>query len=157
MKALIQLKTLQNEAIEKAFYALGEVPDTGPEKIDYVALLSEEFEKQIKDLKQEIAKIQLKKKEAERAQEYLDMFIKSGMSQEGIAEEQGKNFKFILSDSQGSLLIEKEDSIPEEFFEEKIERVLNKERLKAALTLGMVIDGVSIKKGHRLLIKARGE
>lgn len=157
MKALIQLQTIQNDAITNAFYALGEVPDTIQGKIDYVARLSDQLDIQAKEVAKQIKELQSKKRMIENAGDNLDLFIKQEMSDEGMIGMEGDRFKFSLSDSQGSLLIDNEGLIPEEFFEEKIERVLNKEKLKAALTLGMVIEGASIKKGHRLMIKEKGE
>lgn len=155
MKALNQLITIKNDSILKIKQELGEVPKERPDKLDYIAHMKGFIEEQESALAKELKALQMQKKQFEAALETLELLVKQEFVDEGLQSDEGRNFKFNVSESQGALIVENEKMIPSEFFEEKVVRTLNKEKLKAAITMGMFIDGASIKKGHRLTIKAK--
>lgn len=157
MKALTQIQTIQNNAITDAFYALGEVPDNAQGKIDYLARLRDQLDVQSSLISEEIKKLQTKKRQIEKANDDLDLFIKQEMSDEGMIGMEGLEFKFSLANSQGSLIIDDESLIPESLFIVETTRKPNTKLIKAMLESGQVVEGCSLVSGKRLTIKLKGE
>lgn len=79
--------------------------------------------------------------------------IKFAMSELQTTEIKGEDVRFVVRPTKGKLVIDDIEMIPVEFKEEKIETIINKDKLKAALLIAPVA-GASLEAGVQLNIYA---
>jgi hypothetical protein len=76
-------------------------------------------------------------------------FLKNVMGDSGIKEIRGKSFRFSISPSKGKLVIDDESKLTE-YTREVKELVIDKDRVKQDLELGVPVEGAHIEKGYTL-------
>ena len=76
-------------------------------------------------------------------------FLKNVMGDSGKTEIQGKSFRFTVSPSKGKLIIDDESKLME-YGRTKTEIVIDKDRVKQDLELGVPVEGAHIEKGYTL-------
>ena len=76
-------------------------------------------------------------------------FLKNVMADSGKTEVQGKSFRFTVSPSKGKLIIDDESKLGD-YGRTKTEIVIDKDRVKQDLELGVPVEGAHIEKGYTL-------
>jgi hypothetical protein len=121
-----------------------------PEGLDVSVVVAKRIQAQIKMLAGEIKTFQAAKKKLEAIEEWLDSFLKAHAFPEGSNEVLGVNYVLQNRNCAQALEIEDESKIPDAYFEPKTTRVLNKDKLKQDLEMGVPVPGAQLVGGKAL-------
>lgn len=129
-----------------------------PEKVEQWAFVMKGFEHEAEFLKAEAKKLSDRARKYEQHYDYMKLRMKMIMSESDIKVLNGTMTKFSLRPTRPSLKIFDQESIPNEFLDEKMEIVPNRDRIMEALKGGKEIPGVRLEGGAALytgLVNAR--
>lgn len=149
------------ELIEDSDYSYEDLKDTIESISDAIDIKAENYAKiiiqqnhNIEILDEEIKRLQERKDNIENKIKWLKENLKEAMI--ATNKEKIKTDMFSISvcnNSQPTLTIADEKTIPEKYFYEKIEKVLDKTLLKEQLSAGETIEGVQLTRGKHVRIK----
>lgn len=122
-------------------------------KADAYDMVMKRFESLQEHYKQREKFFQKIQKQCGYVQDRLKENIKSAMKELNTDEIEGSDIRFKLSSVKPSVVITEEDAIPREYFKEKTEFVLDKDRLKDDLSIGPV-PGAELKQSVALRVYA---
>lgn len=109
-----------------------------PDKVDSYYFIMEKMKANEAYYKSQAEKFTSAAKTFKNAQETLKERLKLAMSEMKIDEIKGHSFRFKLSNTKPSLIVEDEAQIPKEYFVQTISTTLEKDRLLEDLKIGQV-------------------
>ena len=118
-----------------------------------VAKYLKNLESSAKAIKEAEAEMMKRRKSFEKRVAGLKDYLKGNLEITGIKKIESPFFKISIAKNPVSVFVSDESIIPDEFFETRTLRTLNKTALKKSLQDGFVIHGAELKNGTRLNIK----
>lgn len=118
-------------------------------------MLNDALDQKAALLKKEADAITSQKKQLDNVHDEIRAFIKSEMTDDGLCEAEGVNFKLQLGNSAGSVEIVDESLLPDDFF--KTVRTPDKTKIKAAMTLGQMVEGAVLQRGQTLKMVSKNK
>lgn len=127
---------------------LDEVEKNLQTKVDQYKFFQDELKSEIQRLKAEATELSTAARSLERVEDALKSRIKDAMIKLGVTEMRGQSYRFKLSDSAPSLIIDDETRIPGAMTLVKIEP--DKALIKSELLAGTVVPGARLQASHQL-------
>jgi len=122
-------------------------------KVDGVARMLVHFEEQAELAAKEIKRLQDRKRAFERSYERLESCAKSAMKVAGKTKLEGATSTLTLRKSPTSVFVHNFDQLPAEYFTVKIERWVDKEKVKRALKGGIEVPGAELVENRFHLVR----
>ena len=122
-------------------------------KVDGVSRMLAHFENQSELATQEIKRLQARKRVFERSYERLEECAKLAMEVAGKTKLTGTTSTLTLRKSPTSVFIHNFDQVPAEYFTVKIERWVEKEKVKRALKAGIEVPGAELVEDRFHLVR----
>jgi hypothetical protein len=111
------------------------------------------FENQAAFAAQEIKRLQERKRAFERSYERLESCVKLAMEVTGKTELEGTTSTLTLRKSPTSVFLRNFDQVPAEYFTVKIERWVDKDKVKRALKAGIEVAGAELVEDRFHLVR----
>jgi len=121
-----------------------------PEKVEQWAFVMKGFENEAEFLDAEAKKLTERARKYKQHYEYMKLRLKMIMTESNMKVLNGTMTKFSIRPTRPALKIIDQDSIPNEYIDEKMEFVPNKERILEAIKAGTEIPGVRLEGGAAL-------
>lgn len=146
------LDLTDNEELDKKMIerALAGVDEELSSKADNIGRLYKNMDSSIKFLKEEMDRLNKRRKALERSKTNLKAYLVDCMRKTDKKKIKTDLFNFNLQANTPALVIDDMFKIPEEFF--RTEKVLDKDLLKEKLKDGLEITGASLKQSESLRI-----
>ncbi len=128
---------------------MNEVALAEPEKIDSYYHIMKRIEAEESYLKDREAELRSARKALENNRERLKNNLKFHMEQTQQTEVSGNEYRFKLAGSKPRLVID-ESKVPDQYKVEVIERVIQKDRIKEDLDMGIAVEGASLEASYSL-------
>jgi len=122
-------------------------------KVDGVSRMLTHFENQAQLAAQEINRLQDRKRTFERSYERLESCAKLAMEVAGKATLEGVTSTLALRKSPTSVFIHSFDEVPAEYLTVKIDRCVNKEKVKRDLKAGVQVPGAELVDDRFYLVR----
>ena len=122
-------------------------------KVDDVSRMLAHFETQAAFATQEIKRLQDRKRAFERSYERLESCAKLAMEIAGKTRLEGTTSTLALRKSPTSVFLRNFDQVPDEFFTVKIERWVDKDKVKRALKAGIEVPGAELVENRFHLVR----
>jgi len=122
-------------------------------KVDGVSRMLTHFENQAQLAAQEINRLQDRKRTFERSYERLESCAKLAMEVAGKATLEGVTSTLALRKSPTSVFIHSFDEVPAEYLTVKIDRCVNKEKVKRDLKAGVQVPGAGLVDDRFYLVR----
>lgn len=146
------LSQLDDKTDEEAVEILGILESNYVDKLQSYGKVMQNIKSDMEAVNTEIQRLSDKKDRLEKNLDRLKNGIKESMTRLNINKVKTPLFSFNISNSAPKIEIAQNAKIPPEFLVYK-EPTVNKTELKKAVQNGLIIDGVSLIQGKRLLIK----
>lgn len=153
MKAL---EVLENEILPLDILAFSwEVPTEPKAKIDHIAHIIAKIEEKIGSMQQLEDNIKSDKLKLELIVKAAKDSLKDEMTNEGLCEISGNLIKYVVYNSNPSLVIIDESLIPDKYKTSTVTNKVDKNKIKEDLKKGIIVAGVSIEteKNIRITVK----
>lgn len=121
-----------------------------PDKTDGCFLIMERLELEADRLKAKAESFAIAAKQLNSARERLKEYIKFQMQNSGLTELQGNDYKFGLSKTKPSVVIQNEELIPDGYTHEVVTRKIDKDRIREDLALGIPVEGATLVESFSL-------
>ena len=122
-------------------------------KVDRVSRMLAHFENQAELAGKEIKRLQDRKRAFERSYERLESCAKFAMEVAGKMKLEGATSTLTLRKSPTSVFVHNFDQVPAEYFTVKIERWVDKEKVKRALKGGIEVPGAELVENRFHLVR----
>ena len=122
-------------------------------KVDGVSRMLAHFENQAELAAKEIKRLQDRKRAFERSYERLETCAKFAMEVAGKTKLEGAISTLTLRKSPTSVFVHNFDQVPAEYFTVKIERWVDKEKVKRALKAGIEVSGAELVENSFHLVR----
>ena len=122
-------------------------------KVDEVSRMLAHFDNQAAFAAQEIKRLQDRKRAFERSYERLESCAKLAMEVAGKTKLEGTTSTLALRKSPTSVFLRNFDQVPPEYFSVKIERWVDKDKVKRALKAGIEVPGAELVEDRFYLVR----
>jgi hypothetical protein len=140
---------LPAEAIHNTLEGIqGELQD----KVLNVAAIVETFNSYAEAIKKARERMQKRERALTNRAEQLKAYIVFCMSATGLKKAESPEIRVSLCGGRGRLVIDNEEAIPEQFLQERIEKVVLKTEIIDAMNSGQEVPGVHIEKTEHIRI-----
>jgi Siphovirus Gp157 len=122
-------------------------------KVDGISRMLAHFEDQAELAAKEIKRLQDRKRTFERSYERLESCAKFAMEVAGKTKLEGTTSTLTLHKSPASVFVYNFDQVPAEYFTVKIERWVDKEKVKRAFKAGIEVPGAELVEDRFHLVR----
>ena len=148
-----QLLELESEIDEQTFIdTLQSIDGAIEDKAENLAKVIKEMEATITTIANEVNRLQSKKQGVANRVSNLKTYLQGEMEKVNKTKIKGELFTVNIQNNPPSLLVNRTDNIPKDFFIEQ-EPTLDKKALKEAVKNGEVIEGVALAQTRSLRIR----
>lgn len=159
MKNLREIAKIRNEILGQIFEKSGELtPEMEDaltittrdqtEKIDSTKYVLDMLDKDEEYFKEKAHEFDLMAKRIFNTKKRIKDGIKFVMNELNLKEISGNDYKFVLSQTIGKLVIDNENEVPQEFKTIVQTSVINNDRLKGEILLGRDVPGAHVENGN---------
>tara|TARA_R110000868_G_scaffold62962_3_gene189938 strand:- start:1103 stop:1594 length:492 start_codon:yes stop_codon:yes gene_type:complete len=151
LKQLIQMSTeIETSAIDGIEQEPLNIELSNPDSVEAYQFISQNLEQRSEYYKAQADELYKIAKTIENVSKRYDAFVKKVMVDSGVDEIHGKTFRFKLTSVKPKMVVDDEAALMATYSKTKTEVVLDKERAKQDLELGVPVDGAHLEQSYSL-------